>query len=479
MLAHNKGALLIISIFIIHIIGLIHTENFKYAFSDIRIKLPLIILPIIISTSQPLTKKQVKYILMLFTGAVLGGTFVSTYILLFTKVTNIRDISLYISHIRFALLIDIAVFSMFWLIVSGQYALIKIEKIVIPIVITWLLAFLVLMHSVTGITVLAATSFMLSAVYIFRMKQRIYKLLLLVICLLIPAAVIIFMIRAVNAFYDTEQINFNELDSLTARGNPYFHDTSDKTIENGYYVGIYLCEKELKEEWNKRSPIKYDEQDKRKQWIKYTLIRYLTSKGLRKDAVGMKALTDKDVENIENGLANHIYADKYSISKRIYEIIWEIDVYMKGRSPDGHSVTQRIEYLRTGLAIAKDHFWIGVGTGDVQQMFDLYYNKTDSRLSDKWRLKTHNQWITFFITFGIFGLCWILFAFIYPVILSKHNADFLFIVCFIIIILSMFTEDTLEGQVGVSLVTFFYTLLLFGRNLKNHESKNKTAGINA
>ena len=40
-------------------------------------------------------------------------------------------------------------------------------------------------------------------------------------------------------------------------------------------------------------------------------MRYLTSKGLQKDAAGVKALTQQDIRNVENGIANVVFQGKH------------------------------------------------------------------------------------------------------------------------------------------------------------------------
>jgi hypothetical protein len=51
---NNKPALVLCSLLILHLCGLLYTSDFYYALNDIRIKLPLLLLPIVLSTSPPL-----------------------------------------------------------------------------------------------------------------------------------------------------------------------------------------------------------------------------------------------------------------------------------------------------------------------------------------------------------------------------------------------------------------------------------------
>jgi hypothetical protein len=275
-----------------------------------------------------------------------------------------------------------------------------------------------------------------------------------------------FLTHAISKFYAVEKLDFDNLEQFTASGNPYQHNTKLKQIENGYYVWLYVCPQELKKEWNRKSDIPYEAKDKKGQQIKTTLIRYLTSKGFRKDSVGMSKLTSVDIKNIENGIANYIYTQRYALYPKIYQAIWEIDVYRKGANPAGNSITQRWEFLKTASSIIQNNFWFGTGTGDVQDAFDAQYEINKSVLPPGKRLRTHNQYVTFFVSFGLVGFLIIMFCIFFPIIKQKGFRNYLFVVFFLIAMLSMFTEDTLENQIGVTFFSYFYALFLFGNGFK-------------
>ena len=86
-----------------------------------------------------------------------------------------------------------------------------------------------------------------------------------------------------------------------------------------------------------------------------------------------------------------------------------------------------------------------------------------SKLAPDQRWRSHNQFLSIFVGFGLFGLLWFLFSIIYPAsMLGKFN-DYFFLIFFLIAILSMVTEDTIESQAGVTFFAFFYAFLVFGR----------------
>ncbi|MEZ5199207.1 MAG: hypothetical protein R2764_23330 [Bacteroidales bacterium] len=50
----NKAALVLVSLYFVHLTGLIFTTDFDFALRDLRVKLPLLALPVILATTQPL-----------------------------------------------------------------------------------------------------------------------------------------------------------------------------------------------------------------------------------------------------------------------------------------------------------------------------------------------------------------------------------------------------------------------------------------
>lgn len=472
-LLHRKSILLFVSVYIVHILVLIYTnypEGFfgegYNALKDIRIKLPVLLLPVIIGTSEGLDLKKLKYLLLLFIASVTASTLISTATLLgFTNypVNDIRDISIYISHIRFSLLINMAIFSLGYFLFSKKTVLSAFEKALFTVVISWLIIFLFILQSLTGITVLIISGLILSCYIAGKVKNLYFRIFMAGVTITVILFLILYVRTIITKYYTMEHIERETIDKVTLLGNPYYHNFNSTAVENGHYVDLFVCEKELRDSWNRISSIKFDSLDNKKQELKATLIRYLTSKGLRKDAGGISRLSPVDIAMIEKGYANCIYKNRRSLYPRIYEIIWELDRYHKGENPSGHSISQRIEYFKTARLIIKNNFWFGVGTGDAQKEFNLQYSKMKSPLKPECRLRAHNQFVTFFITFGFIGFLWIMFAIIYPIKLERRAGDFLFIIFLIIAFISMLNEDTWETQAGVTFFVFFYVLFLMGR----------------
>ena len=460
-------------LYLVHILALAYTswpEGFTgkgyNGLDDLRIKLPLLLLPIIIGTSQRLTRHQIKTVMLWFTAAVVSSTLISTGILMGIgnyEIHDIREISIFLSHIRFSLLINISIFALAYYLFTEYRKIRQIERLIYGLIIIWLIVFLILLQALTGVTVLVICSSIFVAFQAYKIRKPALRYATILIFIGIPILVASYVAAKVNDFREFDQINYNELPASTINGNPYVHNSKNIQVENGHWVGLYICQDEMRREWNKRSELNYDKKDKQEHFLRFTLMRYLTSLNLTKDSAGIAALGSLDIKAIESGKANHLFNNKFSLYPRIYETIWEIDLYLRGGNPSGHSVSQRMEYLRAAYGIIEKNPMLGVGTGDLQHAFKQQYIEMDTQLTQHKRLRAHNQLVTFIIAFGFIGFLLILWALFYPVHLEKKFRNFLFMMVLIIGLISMFNEDTLETQPGVTFFAFFYCLFLFGQ----------------
>ncbi len=466
VLKERKSILVIISLYLLHLIGLLYTSDFTFALRDIKIKLPVFFLPLIIGTSATLTARQLRILLSIFAAAVFTGA-VITLLVLFgvggKEITDPREASVLIYHIRFSLLMNIGIFAAIYLYISSSgknlFQLAGLALYVIFILITMLM-----LQVFSGLATFAATAFFLSLVMVIRLKNLWLKMAIIIVVIAGISGSVFYIVNQIKNFYNIEEHNPATIEKYTAQGNPYTHNFDDPFVENGYRVGLFVSRNEMRRAWNQRGAIAFDSVDPKGFKVAYTLTRYLTSRGLRKDSAGVAALTETDIKAIESGIANHIYVTEKGLKPRIYTTIWEIDRYRHGLTPNGHSITQRVEFLKGAFYIIRHNFWTGVGTGDLQMAYDQYYTDTNSALYKSNQRRAHNQYITFFIAFGIFGFLWALFALFYPVFYERKYNDYLFMVFFITAFLSMLNEDTLETHAGASFFMYFYALLLFGAN---------------
>lgn len=456
----NRVAVIVASIFLIHIIGLLHTVDFQYAMKDLRTKLPLLLLPVVFVSMEKLTVKRIKILLLCYVLAVFIGSMFSLAAYLRQDYLDIRSISLFISPVRFSLNIVFSFFILAWYVFK-DHDMKFVLRIPLALVMVWFIVFLVILESIIGMLGILIITIGILLYYVLTIKYLALRLALVILLIGLPIISFIYVRSIVLELATPPKVDFASLPTHTELGNPYRHDTVNFGVEDGRYIGLYLAEDELKEAWNKRSNIDFMAKDKADQLIQYTIIRYLNSLDLPKDASGVESLTDQDIRLIEMGVANSNYMNTPSIRIRISKILMGYWQYINGNDPSGSSIMQRIEHLKASVIIIKNNFWLGVGTGDLPMIFEETYEQMQSPLEKQWQWRSHNQYLSVFIAFGVFGFLWFLFTLIYPFFVLQKYRNYFYCVFLGLMLLSMFSEDTIESQDGVTLFAYFNSLFLF------------------
>jgi hypothetical protein len=463
--SQNRALQLFLLLAVIHVVGLLWSGDLAYGLRDVKVKVPLLILPLFIATSAPLQKRQIQWILFFFTLGVFAASMASVFKLvgwLPGEVLDYRDLSLFNSHIRFSLMTVLALLIIVYSLFILRNSISKTEWIFYIVGLLWFPVFLVLLKSLSGMVIAGVLGLFFLLRLVFEIRDQAIRFMVFVPVLMIPLFSIIYVGHAVNKFYSFDPLNVTELDSLTIEGNRYTNDLAKEDVENGHYVWIHVCEEELQREWNTMSGIDYTGRTSNGNSVRTTLIRFLTSKGLRKDAAGIRQLSPTEIRAIERGTSNFIYLDRFKLYPRIYEVIWEIDRYRLGYAPNDKSVVQRYLYLKAGWSIAREHPVFGVGNGDVLQAFKKYYKAVDSPLTDKQRRVSHNQYLTFLVGLGGTGLLISILALVGPLYLTKRQHSFLAVGFLVLLMISMLSDDTLDSSTGATLTGLFYSLFLFG-----------------
>lgn len=457
---HNRIAILLVSLYLLHLIGLIYTTDFQYALKDLRIKLPLLVFPVILSSVKPLDKRYFDSLMLVYVVAVFIGTCISFGTYLTHDYGDIREISRFVSHIRFCLNIVLVIGIIAYYLFTRQTR--WWEKILQVIFICWFLLQLYIFESISGyLAFLGLVIASLLFVIFKKIQRRGWRIACLVVVIALPLMAGFNLHHAISPLLSRPSVDFDALDKTTALGNDYWHDTVCFPTEDGKYIGLYFCRPEMRDAWNQRSQLDYDGLTLNGENLEATLARYLTSKDLRKDASGVAALTDDDILNVENGIANYNNFVHPGIRARISETLFEYNQYRLHNNPNGGSLSQRIEYTRASLYLIKKHPLFGVGTGDIPTAFQQAYDELDSPLEQQYRHRAHNQYLAIAVTFGLVGLFWFLLTLLVPYCSSKRHRNYLYTVFLVIILISMLAEDTLETQAGVSLFAFFNSLFIF------------------
>lgn len=467
-LRSNKIFWVLASLFFLHILGMVYTENIPRGLDDLRNKLPLLTLPFILFSAKPLSKKEFDLLLGFFLLSVFASSICCFIVFLgYTKkvIVDVRQASVFMSHIRFSLFIAFAIM----VLVYSSFKLKKgIVNLLYWLVVAWLLFFMYKMEMATGFLCLTVASGFLFMVHSFRTFSRSVSLVVVAILLAGLGIVVKNAVSDLDLFDKNPASTANVILEKNINGGYYLHDTLYSLAENGNLVTININQNELYREWSRYSHMELQNPDKKGNNLYYTLLRYMASKGLTKDSFGLTQLKANDIENIEKGITNYKYTKQGGLMTRWRELVWEYTKYIRGENPSGHTLTMRLEFWKVASYIIHDHPVFGVGTGDIQDSFNKKYDQVNSKLDRAWRLRCHNQYLAICVAFGFVGLAVFLFYLFYPAIALSRYLHYLYWPFFIISLLSFISEDTLETQSGVSFFIFFNALFLW---LASHKDR--------
>ena len=414
-LKQSRAFWLIGGLFLLHLLGLLWTSNLPEGLDDLRMKTSLITVPLIVfaKPSESWDLKEKILTLLLATICIISLINVFTYFQLFgfREYTDMRQLSLFGSHIRFSLLIAFGIaLSLFYFDRTKRYV------------------------------------FLLLVGYLFY-----YTLLSQVL----SGFVAVLVVFTVYGFYKLRQNNLKWIAwTVFAIVGLVFSATLMYLIIPPKKSNLSVNETQLAICWKKVSKFDYSGKDKKNQPVSSTLIRYMHSKELTADSVGFLKLTKEDIVEIERGTAD-IHEKTPGFIGKLNEAKFQIH---STTNPNGSTIRQRLEYWKTGIQLIKENFLFGVGSGDIKDEYKKKYIENNTLLLKENRLEAHNTFLTFFITFGVVGFIYLLYFLSTTISKFYKSFDFLGLSFILIITSSFFSEDTLETQMGITIFSFLFSL---------------------
>lgn len=445
--------LVFLSFLVLHMLGLLWTTDLDWGMDLVRILAPVLVFGVVLGEARPLDAGELRTVLLLGAWSALASALVSQ--LLAPPDADYRQLSRFISHIRLALLLAFAVVVLvhhadgpWWRravhaagAVSAVYAIGRLGSL----------------QAMTLLAVIAAVMLWRRAArWSPRLRWTVRPLVLL-----LPIAALGWLAVTVRTHLAPPPADLDARAERTAGGERYDHDPGNPQTENGEFVWTYVAWGELERTWALRSHVPFNGTDARGGTLYGTLMRYLASKGQRKDSVAVMALSDAEVRAIERGVPNARQGERGRVRARFEEVVMELQRYIASGDANGHSVTMRLEYAKAGLAIARRHLLTGVGTGDTRPAFAEQYERMHSTLRPEWRHRAHNEYLTLLISFGVFGLAWSLFTWWWPAWRMGAWRDPRFIAWAVLFLGSCLTDDTIETQAGATFFALYYAVLVF------------------
>ena len=436
----------------VHLLWLIGNDNVLYGLHDCRKKLPLLAIPLVILSSPSLNHCERSCLGVFYVGTIIVVSFIGLVRWLTMPDLPYRSIVPYISHIRFGMNICLAlVILVYWAFKRHRLWTVLTASVMA----LWLMLFLMIIHSYTAFIILLVTAMVLVLVYRCRLPKGTR------IAVISSLSAVIVLCAGLISYYCYDYFHLRPLSTqpvvaLTSNGNPYTH-SDDDLIENGNYVHRYVCEEEMRREWAKLSKCPIDSITSVGYPIYPALLRYLNGMGVTKDSLGMTHLTAEDVRAIEKGIANPVYLNP-GPRKMVYVLCYEYENHRCYHNVSNFSMLQRLELWKNAWHVLWQHPLLGVGTGDVVDACHQRLREIHSPLADT-EFHTHDQYLTFLVSFGWFGFLLIVFFFV-RAICRTHSCHSLFFTAFLCIVLVSFvSEDTLETLAGILFVSLGYSLL--------------------
>lgn len=431
-----------VALYLLYVVGLLWSSNLSAGLSALEVKIPLLIVPILLLTTRPLTGKAWHAVLCLYSLAVLVVSIIGAVRLFSIPELPYREAIPYISHIRFALNCCMTLFLCFGVLTRKGPLL---QRIVAAGVMLWMLVFLLLLRSYTAAVIITVVS----VVVVLTRYRRWYWIVLWVAVMLVVGVVIG---REVKSYYELKPMAVEPLRPCTANGNPYSH-AQDGLMECGNYINNYVCNEELNREWPRHSSMDLGELTPCGYTVGSTLLRYLNALDLPKDSMGIAQLTPQQVGEIESGVANPVCEHASPVRKMVYVFLLEYEYGRHTHAVKGFSMLQRLELWSAALKVFAEHPWIGVGTGDVGDELHAQLRTQQSEIADSGQ-SVHNQYLTFLVAFGIIGCGLLVFMFCRAVP-ALHGQSTILVAWLLVILISCISENTLGTLAGILFCSWF------------------------
>ena len=455
----------------VHLLWMINSLNADYGWSDIFKKLPLLTIPLVVLTSGLLNRKQLSVLFFGFVLSVFVATVIGRVRLATINDLPYREIIPFISHIRFALNVCLAIVLIVWFVAkrSKEIGLLWKDWLfwVLTVVVLSLIDFLFKIQSYTAFAVLFVILVVMVTAYRKRIGSKVLRTASVVTLSALVAAFVLTTVLMVRSYYRPVPLMEQPLAKITVNGNPYQHK-QDGLIENGNYVNNYVCAKELESEWVKRSSMGLYDTTMNGYTVYPTLLRYLNALGTTKDSVGMCLLTDEDVAAIEKGIANPVFVDGPPLRRMYYVMLYEYESYRNFRAVKDFTMLQRFELWHNGWRVFHKHPLFGTGTGYVVDACHIQLIIDESPLKGT-KKHAHNQYLTFLIAFGVVGFSIIAVAFFIAIKRSRLMQLPAAAAYICIVLVSFVTEDTLETLAGCVFSVLFLCLFQIYCRTENEE----------
>ena len=147
----------------------------------------------------------------------------------------------------------------------------------------------------------------------------------------------------------------------------------------------------------------------------------------------------------------------------------------ENKSPLNHFNAEYNELNWTGItvrlaiwnAIVEDlkfpEAFIGKGSGDVESTLLSSYTKRNFHLALEHNFNTHNQYLDFLLSTGVFGMLFLLGSMLLLLVYGLKTGNYVFAFFVVIVLFTMMTENILNRNMGIVFYAFVSSFLFWQR----------------
>jgi O-antigen ligase len=125
------------------------------------------------------------------------------------------------------------------------------------------------------------------------------------------------------------------------------------------------------------------------------------------------------------------------------------------------SLVTRLSIWKSAIALGNQKFLIGHGSADAKNELIDYYGKTNQFFLKKYGLITHNQFLNYYIKFGIIGFICCVVYLLFPLYIYLKTKNTVVLFFFINFFISNCTDDYLNKFDGIVYSAIWYSIFTY------------------
>lgn len=396
-LRENILAVGMIALYFLYALSLLWSDNIEFALSDLFLKSPILILPLIIASQERLTKKQISQILLSFA---LSSLFLNFFCLIDACISYMQtsEINEFFYH-KFTVNMHSAYQAMYTCFSIAVFIYLRLKQ-----------------KYISNLIMLVAVFLQLTFILVLSSRMQ-----LLVIMVLIPITILPIYYRKSKLFLGITYVVLIFLFGKFIMSMPSALNYRFKqTVSHVKNIGVHADNSDPRKFiWSEALIVIKDN------WLIGTGVGDVKDELIERysQVISQSSISESLIDSIVGQIEQNTKTTNY--------------LRQKAKLNNKSYQEQLYAYAKNSLKRKKSRY---------RTSFDRGYN-------------FHNQYLQIFGAIGIFGFLLIMWLLLAPFFKSLKNQNYLLASFIFIVGSSLLTESMLERQAGVIFVIFFYLIL--------------------